>query len=83
MRIPCTLPAVPMYSYNGRKFIISKVGHMVWTVLASQAIQPPRAVLFFLLISLLDGCSFANVIKGIVAFKHLIKTVTLTSITDL
>ena len=38
---------------------------------ASQAIQSPRTVLFFLLISLLDGYSFANVhIKGIVAFKH-------------
>ena len=38
---------------------------------ASQAIQSPRTVLFFLLISLLDGYSFANVhVKGIVAFKH-------------
>ena len=52
---------------------------------ASQAIQSPRTVLFFLLISLLDGYSFANLhVTGIVAFKHLKKqTVTLTSITDL
>ena len=51
---------------------------------ASQAIRSPRTVLFFLLISLLDGYSFANVhVKGIVTFKHLKKTVTLTSITDL
>ena len=41
---------------------------------ASQAIRSPRTVPFFLLISLLDGYSFANVdIKGIVAFKHLKK----------
>ena len=41
---------------------------------ASQAIQSPRTVPFFLLISLLDGYSFANVhVKGIVAFKHLKK----------
>ena len=57
---------------------------------ASQAIQSPRTVPFFLLVSLLDGYSFANVIvEGIVAFKHYIKkkkkkkTATLTSITDL
>ena len=38
---------------------------------ASQAIQFPRTVPFFLPISLLDGYSFANVhVKGIVAFKH-------------
>ena len=38
---------------------------------ASQAIQSPRTVLFFLLVSLLDGYSFASVFaKGIVAFKH-------------
>ena len=38
---------------------------------ASQAIQSPRTVPFFLLVSLLDGYSFANVlVKGIVAFKH-------------
>ena len=38
---------------------------------ASQAIQSPCTVPFFLLVSLLDGYSFANVIvKGIVAFKH-------------
>ena len=38
---------------------------------ASQAIQSPRTVSFFLLISLLDGHSFANVhVKGIIAFKH-------------
>ena len=37
---------------------------------ASQAIQSPRTVPFFLLVSLLDGYSFANVlVKGIV--KHL------------
>ena len=41
---------------------------------ASQAIQSPRTVPFFLLVSLLDGYSFANVIvEGIVAFKHYIK----------
>ena len=39
---------------------------------ASQAIQSSCTVLFFLLISLLDVYSFANVhVKGIVAFKHL------------
>ena len=38
---------------------------------ASQAIQSPRTVPFFLLVSLLDGYTFANVlVKGIVAFKH-------------
>ena len=38
---------------------------------ASQAIQSPRTVPFFLLVSLLDGYSFPNVLfKGIVAFKH-------------
>ena len=41
---------------------------------ASQAIQSPRAVPFFLLISLLDGYSFANAhVKNIVAFKHVKK----------
>ena len=38
---------------------------------ASQAIQSPRTVAFFLLVSLLDGYSFPNVlVKGIVVFKH-------------
>ena len=38
---------------------------------ASQAIQSPRTVPFFLLVSLLDGYSSPNVLdKGIVAFKH-------------
>ena len=38
---------------------------------ASQAIQSPRTVSFFLLVSLLDGYSFPNVlVKGIVAFEH-------------
>ena len=38
---------------------------------ASQAIQFPRTVPFFLLVSLLDGYSFPNVlVKGIVAFEH-------------
>ena len=38
---------------------------------ASQAIQSPRTVPFFLLVSLLDGYSFPNVlVKNIVAFKH-------------
>ena len=38
---------------------------------ASQAIQSPRTVPFFLLVSLLDGYSFPNdLVKGIVAFKH-------------
>ena len=38
---------------------------------ASQAIQSPRTVPFFLLVSLLDGYSFPDVlVKGIVAFKH-------------
>ena len=38
---------------------------------ASQAIQSPRTVPFFLLVSLLDGYLFPNVlVKGIVAFKH-------------
>ena len=50
---------------------------------ASQAIQSPRTVPFFLLVSMQDVYSFPNVlIKGIVAFKHK-KTATLTSITDL
>ena len=41
---------------------------------SSQAIQSPRTLLFFLLISLLDEYSLANVhVKGIVAFKHLKK----------
>ena len=41
---------------------------------ASQAIQSPRTVPFFLLVSLLDGYSFPNVlVKGIVAFEHLKK----------
>ena len=39
---------------------------------ASKAIQSPRTVPFFLLISMLDGYSFAYVhVMGIVAFKHL------------
>ena len=53
---------------------------------ASQAIQSPRTLPFFLLVSFLDGYSFPNVlVKGIVAFKHKKKkkTATLTSITDL
>ena len=38
---------------------------------ASQAIQSPRTVPFFLLVSLLDRYSFPNVlVKGIVAFKQ-------------
>ena len=38
---------------------------------ALQAIQSPRTVPFFLLVSLLDGYSFPNVlVKGIVAFEH-------------
>ena len=38
---------------------------------ASQAIQSPRTVPFFLLVSLLDGYSFPNVlVKGTVAFEH-------------
>ena len=38
---------------------------------ASQAIQSPCTVPFFLLVSLLDGYSFPYVlVKGIVAFKH-------------
>ena len=39
---------------------------------AWQAIQSPRTVPFFLLVSLLDGYTFANVLaKGIVGFfKH-------------
>ena len=38
---------------------------------ASQAIQSPRTIPLFLLVSLLDGYSFPNVlVKGIVAFKH-------------
>ena len=38
---------------------------------ASQAIQSPRTAPFLLLVPLLDGYSFANVlVKGIVAFKH-------------
>ena len=38
---------------------------------ASQAIQSPRTVPFFLLVSLLDGYTFPNVlVKGMVAFEH-------------
>ena len=38
---------------------------------ASQGIQSPSTVPFFLLVSLLDGYLFPNVlVKGIVAFKH-------------
>ena len=38
---------------------------------ASQAIQSPRTVPFFLMVSLLDGYSFPNVlVKGILAFEH-------------
>ena len=38
---------------------------------ALQAIQSPRTVPFFLVVSLLDGYSFPNVlVKGIVEFKH-------------
>ena len=41
---------------------------------ASQVTQSPRNVPFFLLISLLDEYSFANVhVKRIVEFKHLKK----------
>ena len=50
---------------NENKLHISK-----WNK-ASQAIQSPRTVPFFLLVSLLDGYSFPNVlVKGIVAFEH-------------
>ena len=38
---------------------------------ASQAIQSPRTVPFFLMVSLLGGYSLPNVlVKGIVAFKR-------------
>ena len=48
-----------------RLFILNKINK------ASQAIQSPRTVPFFLLVSLLDGYSFPNVlVKGTVAFKH-------------
>ena len=47
------------------------VCHALYNNKASQAIQSPRTVPFFLLVSLLDGYSFPNVlVKGIVAFKH-------------
>ena len=52
----------PRYSTVNKNVIYNK---------ASQAILSPRTVPFFLLVSLLDGYSFANVlVKGIVAFKH-------------
>ena len=52
--------------------IILMINNAIWTLnKASQAIQSPRTVPFFLLVSLLDGYSFPNVlVKGIVAFKH-------------
>ena len=55
-----------LQSLQGKKYTkISKFNK------ASQAVQSPRTVPFFLLISLLDGYLFANVhVKGIVAFKH-------------
>ena len=70
-----------VYFYAEKWLIIPKLSllpHLIWsteTVMyvnkASQAIQSPRTVPFFLLVSLLDGYSFPNVlVKGIVAFKH-------------
>ena len=48
---------------------------------ASQAIQPPRTVPFFLLISLLDGYLFADVhVKGIKHLNVWNKTVPLSKI---
>ena len=50
---------------------INKENKKINTNKASQAIQSPRTVPFFLLVSLLDRYSFPNVlVKGIVAFKH-------------
>ena len=56
---------------EGRPIYFVKKNLVLFINKASQAIQSPRTVPFFLLVSLLDGYSFANVlVKGIVAFKH-------------
>ena len=50
---------------------------------ASQAIQSPRTVPFFLLVSLLDGYSFPNVlVKGIVAFKPGLEKLSVLPVLD-
>ena len=55
------------WHHKHRKSILILVSVNIY----KQAIQSPRTIPFFLLISLLDGNSFANVhVKGIVAFKH-------------
>ena len=66
---------VPLYYTGLHQFyidtVISKTLKKSRLNKASQAIQSPHTVLLFLLISLLEGYSFANVhVKGIVAFKH-------------
>ena len=67
-----TTPNVKLWievSHEGTSEVIS--GYNTNFNKASQAIQSPRTVPFFLLVSLLDGYSFPNVlVKGIVAFKH-------------
>ena len=71
MRSPLKLQSLlrtARYSYPVSKILIS---HKTNDNKASQAIQSPRTVPFFLLVSLLDEYSFPNVlVKGIVAFKH-------------
>ena len=69
---PCTTEQLQMmdldikpYSRDGYTSSFCRINK------ASQAIQSPRTVPFFLLVSLLDGYSFPNIlVKGIVAFKH-------------
>ena len=63
MQVQCMVH-VSLYEYLFKSNIVTSNK-------ASQAIQSPRTVPFFLLVSLLDGYSFPNVlVKGIVAFKH-------------
>ena len=58
---------VVVYTFK-HKYLLNQIDNLNK---ASQAIQSPRTVPFFLLVSLLDGYPFPNVlVKGIVAFKH-------------
>ena len=62
---------VTEYTFMGSNSAIFIFASLLNRNKASQAIQSPRTVPFFLLVSLLDGYSFPNVlVQGIVAFKH-------------